>query len=449
MGMGYADVNGTRLYYEEFGTGHPLVLIHGFTLDMRMWDEQVSAFAKDYRVVRYDLRGFGQSALPSGETYTHHEDLRALLTHLDIHQAHLLGLSLGAAVAVSFALNYPQTTSSLTLASPSALPGFMWPDQLKRQFTAINEAARDDNLALAKSRWLDMEWFRPARSNPGLASRLEQIVDDYSGWHFIHHNPVRSVRPSENERLGEVEVPTLILIGQFDLTFYNHPLADRLAQVVRRSKKVVMTGVGHMPNLEDPDRFNEHVQSFLTAQGSYGAKVEPPCSDAAVTEKTGRDWSEWCAVLDAEGAVHLTHKELADLVNRLHIGGEWWSQTVAVGYERFRGKRVVGQKCDGNFSASASKTLPWGAASVHECFVDATKRQRWLLEEIIIRKATAPKSVRITWPDDSSVEVWITEKGETKCSVGIEHTKLPDEAAVARQKEFWKEALGRLAQSME
>ncbi|MEK7328872.1 MAG: alpha/beta hydrolase, partial [Chloroflexota bacterium] len=97
---GFAEVNGTRLYYEVAGSGQPLVLIHGFSLDTRMWGDQFETFARHYQVVRYDLRGFGQSAVPSNEPYTHADDLNNLLHYLKIDSVHLVGLSLGGGVAI-------------------------------------------------------------------------------------------------------------------------------------------------------------------------------------------------------------------------------------------------------------------------------------------------------------------------------------------------------------
>lgn len=92
---GFAEVNGTRLYYEIAGSGRPLVLIHGMTLDTRMWDDQFEPLAAQYQVVRYDARGFGKSAVPTGESYAHTDDLKALLEYLDIAHAFILGLSMG------------------------------------------------------------------------------------------------------------------------------------------------------------------------------------------------------------------------------------------------------------------------------------------------------------------------------------------------------------------
>ena len=90
-----AEVNGTRLYYEMSGSGDPIVLIHGFTFDVRMWDDQVQAFSQQYQVIRYDVRGFGRSALPTEQAYARVDDLKALLDHLGIAGAYLLGLSMG------------------------------------------------------------------------------------------------------------------------------------------------------------------------------------------------------------------------------------------------------------------------------------------------------------------------------------------------------------------
>jgi 3-oxoadipate enol-lactonase len=265
----FAEVNGTRLYYEVSGGGDPLVLVHGFTLDTRMWDDQVQAFAPHYRVVRYDLRGFGRSALPGKERYAHYEDLHALLEHLGLARAHVLGLSLGGAVAVDFALAYPEMVASLVLVDASGLGGFTWPDELAGWFASIYAAARSGDLPLAKQRWLSTDWFTPARSRPGVAAQLAQMVADYSGWHFMHRDPARSLAPPANARLSAIRAPTLVILGELDLPFYNYPLADRLAQEIPGAQKVVMPGVGHMANMEAPGRFNAIVLPFLAAQGSF------------------------------------------------------------------------------------------------------------------------------------------------------------------------------------
>jgi pimeloyl-ACP methyl ester carboxylesterase len=120
--VGFAKINGAKLYYEVTGRGSPVALIHGFTLDRRMWDDQVAALALRHQVVRYDLRGFGRSSLPSN-AYSHVDDLQTLLNYLGIDRVALLGLSMGGAIALDFACAYPERLRAMLLAD-STLRGF-------------------------------------------------------------------------------------------------------------------------------------------------------------------------------------------------------------------------------------------------------------------------------------------------------------------------------------
>src|SRR5688572_28623774 len=101
---GFAEINGARIHYEVAGDGPPLVFLHAYTLDCRMWDDQFEHFTDRYRVVRYDTRGFGRSDVPTEAPYSNHEDLRLLLDHLDIDRAHVCGLSSGGGIAIDFTL---------------------------------------------------------------------------------------------------------------------------------------------------------------------------------------------------------------------------------------------------------------------------------------------------------------------------------------------------------
>lgn len=165
----------------------------------------------------------------------------------------------------------------------------------------------------------------------------------------------------------------------------------------------------------------------------------------AVAKATGRTWAEWLALLDAERATELPHREIATRLYTKHGVGAWWAQMITVGYEQARGRRVAGQKCDGNFAANGSKTLPLAATAAHTFFTDARKRRRWLPEGVVLRTATPPKSARLEFPDGSIAGAWLTAKGADKCSVGISHDGLPDAAAAAKYKAVWKTALETLA----
>ncbi len=143
---GYAEINGTRLYYETAGAGHPLVLIHGYTLDSRMWDDQFDTLSQKYRVIRYDLRGFGKSACPSpGQKYCHTEDLKALLGYLKISKAYVLGLSMGGGIAVEFTLEHPEMAQALILVD-SILGGFSYSDEFSAIFNELLTKFSEEGL---------------------------------------------------------------------------------------------------------------------------------------------------------------------------------------------------------------------------------------------------------------------------------------------------------------
>ena len=170
-------------------------------------------------------------------------------------------------------------------------------------------------------------------------------------------------------------------------------------------------------------------------------------SDEAVHAKTGHSWSEWVRILDAIDAHTLPHSEIATHVNEVHGVSGWWSQAVTVGYERIRGLRDIGQRRGGAYEASKSRTFPVPVAKLCAAFATAKTRARWLPGiDLTVRKATPDKSMRITWPDSSSVEVWFTSKSVAKSQVAVQHRKLASKADVQRMKDFWSERLDALAE---
>jgi hypothetical protein len=150
------------------------------------------------------------------------------------------------------------------------------------------------------------------------------------------------------------------------------------------------------------------------------------------------------STLDAAGAREMTHAEIASLLHeRFGVPG-WWTQMVTVGYEQAVGKRVPRQKADG-FAASASKTIRTSAGAAFKAFADPRLRARWLPDEITIRKATAPKSLRITCADGKThLDVNLYPKGDEKTQVTLQHTKLASAREAARMKKYWGDALKRL-----
>jgi len=171
-------------------------------------------------------------------------------------------------------------------------------------------------------------------------------------------------------------------------------------------------------------------------------------SDKIVAEKTGKTWPEWVETLDAIGARHMEHRDIARHVLEL-IGNGWWSQSVTVGYERIRGLRDVGQRRGGSYEAGKSRTFPVSAETLFDAFADDRVRRRWLDVHLTIRTATPHRTLRITWPDGTDVLVSITAKSEARSTVNITHAKLPSRAAVDQAKAAWAERLDALAKVLE
>ena len=178
-------------------------------------------------------------------------------------------------------------------------------------------------------------------------------------------------------------------------------------------------------------------------------------SDDAVKAKTGCTWDRWVRALDRDGAAGLSHREIAKLIHEKYKIGSWWTQTVAVGYERIKGLRGRGQQRDGSFGASKSRTYDVPVNVLFEAWADPGIRKRWLEgARVTVRTATAPKSMRLDWQDarrtvKGIVAVGFFAKGQAKSSVALEHTKLPDRDAVSRLKSYWSARLDALQEVLE
>jgi hypothetical protein len=168
-------------------------------------------------------------------------------------------------------------------------------------------------------------------------------------------------------------------------------------------------------------------------------------SDAAIKKGTGCTWEKWVKAFDHYGAQKMSHAEIAELASKKYKVGSWWSQSVAVGYERIRGLRATGQQRDGSFQASKSRTFNVPVDVLFDAWNDAATRKKWLGAVVKVRKATRPKSVRFDWTDGSIVPVMFAAKGKDRSSAAVEHVKLKSREDAARLKEEWGERFDRLA----
>lgn len=167
--------------------------------------------------------------------------------------------------------------------------------------------------------------------------------------------------------------------------------------------------------------------------------------DATIKAKTGCTWERWVWVLDQAGAHEWSHRAIAEHVRRSYKTPMWWTQAVTVGYERIKGLRQVGQRRSGDFEAGKSKVFAAPVTRVYRAFRDARTRRRWLGDvALTVRSAVANKSMRVTWPDGTSVEWYFIPKGAAKSQVAVQHVKLADRDSVDRMKAWWAERLGEL-----
>ncbi|MFN8470038.1 MAG: alpha/beta hydrolase [Caldilineaceae bacterium] len=257
----YVDVDSAQIYSEIAGSGSAVVLIHGFTLDTTMWDDQFMPLAEHFQVVRYDLRGFGRSTVPGDVPYSHVHDLAVILGRLNIPQAILVGLSKGGAVALDFALSYPGRTQALVLID-TVVGGYRWSPEGAARDDLVFQRAREGGIAAAKECWLAHPIFAPAQRNPQVAARLVEIVDRYSGWHFVNDDPEQRLTPRAAGRLAELTMPMLVMVGEHDTADFVQ-MAEFICRHVPHAQKYIVGGVGHMANMEAPAEVTQALLAFL------------------------------------------------------------------------------------------------------------------------------------------------------------------------------------------
>ena len=253
---------GARLAYQVTGDGPVVVLIHGFGLDMRMWDAQLSPLAARFRVLRYDCRGFGASGpLDPAVPYAHVEDLVALLDHLGIEAAALVGLSFGGQLAAEAALAAPARVTRLALLS-SVLDGVPWDKQSWAGLKTVAAQVKTHGLLAGRQAWLAHPLFAAALEQPAVASQLTAMVASYPGQHWLGQDPHRRPGPPAFDALEDLRVPALVISGQRDVPGFREMSAVLAARIPGAAQHVV-PGAGHMVNMEQPDLVTALLTQFL------------------------------------------------------------------------------------------------------------------------------------------------------------------------------------------
>jgi pimeloyl-ACP methyl ester carboxylesterase len=263
-GAGAQTTSGTTpggLFYEVSGTGEPVVLIHAFSVDRRMWAPQIAALEGRFRVVRYDLRGHGKSEGPS-TPYSPHEDLRAVLDALGIGKATLIGLSAGATLAIDFAIVHPDRVARIVLASPG-LNGHVPSAPLTWTQPVFKAAGSGDSEGAARL-WAETP-IMALRNDLTAAKTVKDLVMSNVRLWTYRTNPAQQLTPPAAGRLSEVKCPTLVILGEQDLPHINE-IANLLVKGIAGARLVTIPRAGHIVNLDARDAFNQAVDSFLASR---------------------------------------------------------------------------------------------------------------------------------------------------------------------------------------
>lgn len=235
----------------EDGDGPPVVLLHAGVADHRMWEPLVPLLADRRRVIRYDLRGFGEAPAPTGG-FAASDDLAELLDALRIDRAALVGCSNGGRVALQFATERPERVTELTLLS-APLPEHDWSAEVIAAWEAQEAAADLDAVVDANLRaWLAGPRRRLEDLDPAVRALAADMARRAEEGYVAATGEERDPDPPLGTRLGAVTAPTLVVDAELDFDDFA-VIADRIAAGIRGARRATIDGAGHLAPLERPD----------------------------------------------------------------------------------------------------------------------------------------------------------------------------------------------------
>ena len=261
-------LDGRELYYEVGGAGPPVVLVHSAIADSSLWDAQVDALAPRFGVVRYDVAGFGRSPLRSGP-FSHLADLHALVEHLDLGRASFIGNSMGGRIALEYALAHPEVVDRLVLVA-AGLPDHDWSEEMRRADAEEEqrfEAGDFEGAAESQLRfWVDGPRRGPDAVDPGLRERFRRMIlrsyELYADAAKDGEPRGEWLDPPASGRLGELRVPTLVVVGEADASDIL-AIADDLERRLPDARKATVRDAAHALPLERPQELNRLLLDFL------------------------------------------------------------------------------------------------------------------------------------------------------------------------------------------
>jgi len=256
---GECDISGSKIYYEESGSGSAIVLLHDGLLDSASWDEVWRPLARKYHVIRYDRRGYGRSD-PATSPFSPAEDLAKLLRHLKVEHALIAGSSSGGALAIDFAIKHPKMVDGLFLIGP-VLHGMEYSAEFQTRANRNNEPMKRDDVRAMARNW-SQDRFLIAGANENARQKLyEHLLANADKLEKYDSGLEEKLLPPASKRLAEIKASTVILEGDHDIADV-HAHCDAIKAGISGSKRIVVNEAGHLIQLEKPDEVVKRLQDF-------------------------------------------------------------------------------------------------------------------------------------------------------------------------------------------
>ena len=269
--MPYANAaDGTRLYYEESGDGVPIVFVHEFSGDLRSWAPQVRYFRRNFRCVAFNARGYPPSDVPERVSkYSQAlavDDLAAVMRHLRVRKAHIVGCSMGSQSTLHFGLTYPAMAMSLTMIGAGSGSNYANREEQKRTAEANARRYEDEGL------WAMLQRVRKAPNRVRLKDKNPRAWEDF-GRRFMEHSAlgcaniqrgIQGRRPpitSLGKQLGALKLPTHMVVGDEDTGAIDPSLFVK--RTCPSARLTIVPATGHLVNQEEPELFNKLTERFL------------------------------------------------------------------------------------------------------------------------------------------------------------------------------------------
>lgn len=261
--MSIVEHNGVRISYDDVGTGNAILFIHGHPFNRTMWRPQVQALRWKYRTIAPDLRGYGQSSLgteTANTLETMAEDLVHLLDHLSVERACVVGLSMGGQIAMEFGRTYPERTAAAVLAATFAEAETPEGVEVRKRMAErfLNEGMPGPGSEML-IKLIGPESLKKLPSIPADVYRMICATNPAGAAAAVRG---RALRRDYREPLKAFRFPCMIMFGADD-AYTTRQQAEEMHRAIANSRLEIFEGIGHMPNLEDEDRFNRCLHEFL------------------------------------------------------------------------------------------------------------------------------------------------------------------------------------------